>query len=195
MVDLFPKLILIAVIPLNFLFSQTVTNFEIIDSLINSIISEISQEIKTNKIKVQSNLQDKLIENRILNALLKNFSVYLDTDDETKNLLRFDAFKSKISYVEEKSGFLKTSKLKRVVEVNLFYSLIENGSVKFSGDLKREFHDYINFDEIAKIEDRAFDFTKGEIIVRKFNLQKITELFLVASSIGIAIYLLFVVRK
>ncbi|CUS97070.1 hypothetical protein [Candidatus Chrysopegis kryptomonas] len=177
MVDLFPKLILIAVIPLNFLFSQTVTNFEIIDSLINSIISEISQEIKTNKIKVQSNLQDKLIENRILNALLKNFSVYLDTDDETKNLLRFDAFKSKISYVEEKSGFLKTSKLKRVVEVNLFYSLIENGSVKFSGDLKREFHDYINFDEIAKIEDRAFDFTKGEIIVRKFNLQKITELF------------------
>ncbi len=195
MVDLFPKLILIAVISFNFLFSQTVTNFEIIDSLINSIISEISQEIKTDKIKVQSNLQNKLIENRILNALLKNFSVYLDEGDETANLLRFDAFKSKISYVEEKSGFFKTSKLKRAVDVNLYCTVIVDGKVKFSGDLKREFHDYINIDEIAKIEDKEIDFTKGELIARKFNLQKITELFLVASSIGIAIYLLFVVRK
>ncbi len=195
MADLFLKLIFITFIPLNFLISQTATNFEVIDNLIDSIISEISQEIKTEKIKVQSNLQNKLIENRILNTLSKKFYVYLNSDEETITLLRFDAFKSKISYIEERSGFLSTSKFKRIIEVNLYYSLIEDGRVKFSGDLKREFHDSINSDAITKIEDKEIDFTKGEIIARRSAFKKIAESFLVAASIGIAIYLLFVVRK
>ncbi len=169
------------------------TNFEIVDSLINSIADEISSQVNSEKIKVQSNLQDKLIENRILNSLLKRFVVFLD--DDVDDIVRLDAFQSKIYYIGEPRGFLKRSRLRREVEINLYCSIIKGGRLVWSDSLKRKFSDYINPDEVEKVEDKDFEFTRGEFVETSLSLRRILEGFLVASSIGIAIYLLFVLRK
>jgi regulatory protein YycI of two-component signal transduction system YycFG len=59
--------------------SQKLTNFEIIDSLLNSIVDEISEKMNTESIVIQSNLNDKLVENRILNAFSKNLTFFSTT--------------------------------------------------------------------------------------------------------------------
>ncbi len=187
------KLFCLCLLPFNFLFSQNLTNFEIVDSLINSIVDEISSQFNSEKIKVESNLQDKLIENRILNSLLKRFVVFFD--DDVDDVVRLDAFQSKIYYIVEQTGFLKRSRLKREIEISLYCSVIKSGRLIWSDSLRRKFSDYIDPDEIEKIEDKNFKFTRGELIERSSSLRKFFEGFLVVSSIGVAIYLLFVLRK
>lgn len=193
MANFVSKLFCLCLLPFNFLFSQNLTNFEIVDSLINSIVDEISSQFNSEKIKVQSNLQDKLVENRILNSLLKKFVVFFDEDVD--DVVRLDAFQSKIFYIAEHTGFLKRSKLRREVEINLYCSVIKGGRLVWSDSLKRKFSDYVNPDEVEKLEDKDFKFTQGEFVERSSSLRKILEGFIVVSSIGIAIYLLFVLRK
>lgn len=177
----------------NFLFSQNLTNFEIVDSLIDSIVDEISAQVNFERIKVQSNLQDKLIENRILNSFLKRYTVFLD--GEVEDIVRLDAFQSRIYYIAESRGFFKRSRLKREVEINLYCSVIKNGRLVWSDSLRRKFFDYISFGDIEKLEDKNLEFTHGEFIESNLSLRKIFEIFFVVSSVGIAIYLLFVLRK
>jgi len=195
MANFLRKLFCFTFLPFNFLISQKPTNFEIVDSLINSIVEQISSQIETEKVMIQSNLQDKLIENRILNAFLKKFVVFIDDSADASGVVRLDAFKSKVYYIPESGGFLKRSKLKRSIEIELYCSAIKNGRLVFSDNFRREFSDYVSPDDIEDIEDENFKFTRGEFVGDDLSLRKIVEGFIVASSIGIAIYLLFVLRK
>jgi hypothetical protein len=161
--------------------------------LINSIVDEISSQLNSEKIRLQSNLQDKLVENRILNSLLKRFIVFFEGDVD--DVIRLDAFQSEIYYIVERRGFLKGSKLRREVEISLYCSIIKSGRLIWSDSFRRRFSDYVNPDEVEKIEDKNLEFTRGKLIERSSGLRKFFEGFLVVSSIGIAIYLLFVLRK
>lgn len=49
--------------------------------------------------------------------------------------------------------------------------------------------------EIKNFEDKAFNFTQGEFAGGSLTLSKIIEGIVIISSIGIAVYLLFAVRK
>lgn len=86
-------------------FAQSRSNLDIIDSLINSIVDEISNQIKSEKIRVESNLQDKVIENRVLNSFLRKFTVFFYDSAADVDIVRLDAFKSKINYIPESRGF------------------------------------------------------------------------------------------
>jgi hypothetical protein len=174
--------------------SQKLTNFEIIDSLLNSIVDEISEKMNTESIVIQSNLNDKLVENRILNAFSKKFNIFLNDTNKT-DIVRIDGFKSDISYKRESGGFLKSAKLRRDIEINLLCTLIYHGKLLTSDAFKRSFSDYITYTEIDKVEDEHFKFTQGEIVENKSDLKRLIEGLLIASSIGIAVYLLFVIRK
>lgn len=194
MADFFRKIFLFFVC-MNFSFAQSQTNFEIIDSLINSIADEISTYIKSEKIKIESNLQDKVVENRILSSLLKNFSLFFDDIPDDASVVRLDAFSSKINYIPQSKGLFKGLMIRRNIEVNLYCSAVENGKVLFSRDFKREYFDYIKPDEIQDLEDENFKFTHGKFVRENSIFDKIIEGLIIASSIGIAIYLLFAVRK
>ncbi len=193
MVDLFFKVFLLIILSSCFSLSQKLTNFEIIDSLLISIVNEISEKMDVESIGVQSNLADKLLENRILNAFSKKFKIFLN-DTNKANIVRIDGFKNRISYKRESGGFLKSAKLRRDIEINLFCTLISNNSLLTSDVFKRTFSDYITYNEIGKVEDE-YKFTQGEVVESKSNFKGLIEGLLIVSSIGIAVYLLFVIRK
>ncbi len=195
MADFISKFLCFIFLSFNLLVSQSLTNFEIVDSLINSIVSEISTQIKSDKIKFQSNLEDKLIENRILNRLIEGFTVFINDSVGDAYILRFDGFRSKIYYVFEPSGLFKKSRLKRNIEVDIYCSAVKEGKIVFSDNFKREFSDYVSPDDVKKIEDKSFKFTRGEFVGNAMRLRKIFEVFFVVSSVGVAIYLLFALRK
>ncbi|MFN3134872.1 MAG: hypothetical protein ACK44H_04795 [Candidatus Kryptonium sp.] len=194
MVNLICKFFLFLVF-VSLTFAQSKSNFEIIDSLISSIVDDISSQIKSEKIRVESNLQDKVIENRILNSFLRKFAVFFYDSVADADIVRLDAFKSKINYVPESKGFFKSPVVKRNIEVSLYCSAIGNGELLFSRDFKRIYSDYVKADEIKNFEDKAFNFTQGEFAGGSLTLSKIIEGIVIVSSIGIAVYLLFAVRK
>lgn len=191
--DIFRKIFILSIF-LNFSFAQTQTNFEVIDSLINSIVAEISGQIKSDKIKVESSLQNKVVENRILSSFLKRFILYVNDDAADAVVVRLDAFKSKIRYAQVSKGLFKKS-VDRRIEVNLYCSVIENGKILFSRDFKREYSDYVKADAIRDLEDENFDFTRGEFTGNTLEIGKVLEGAILILSVGISIYLLFVVRK
>ncbi len=178
---------------INFTLAQTRTNFEIIDSLINSIVDDISSEIISEEIRIESNLQDKVIENRILNSFLRKFTVVYN--DAPAKVIRLDAFRSRINYVFASKVFFKSSVVKRNIEVNLYCSAVDDRRVLFSRDFKRVYSDYVKTDEIRTLEDKTFSFTQGEFVGGSSTLSKVIEGIVIISSVGIAIYLLFVIRK
>lgn len=180
---------------LNFSLARSQTNFEIIDSLINSIAAEISTYIKSDRVKIESSLQDKLIENRIFSSLLKKFSLFLDDVIDDVSIVRLDAFISKIYYIPESRGLFRGFAVKRNIEINLYCSVIKNGEILLSRDFKREYSDYVKPDEIQNLEDDSLDFTRGKFVEKDSGWGKIIEGLLIASSVGIAVYLLFAVRK
>lgn len=176
-------------------FAQSRSNLEIIDSLISSIVDDISGQIKSEKIRVESNLQDRFIENRILSSFLRKFAVFFYDSVADADIVRLDAFKSKINYVPESKGFFKSSIVKRNIEVSLYCSAIGNGELIFSRDFKKTYSDYVKADEVKNFEDKTLNFTQGEFAGGSLTLSKVIEGIVVISSIGIAVYLLFAVRK
>ncbi|MCS7230034.1 MAG: hypothetical protein RMJ81_09575 [Candidatus Kryptonium sp.] len=190
--DIFRKIFILSIF-LNFSFAQTQTNFEVIDSLLNSIVGEISEQIRSDKIKVETSLQNKVIENRILNSFSKRFALYIN-DDADAILVRLDAFKSRIKYAPVSRGLFRKF-VNRRVEINLYCSVIQDGKVLFSRDFKREHSDYVKDDAIQDLEDESFDFTRGEFIGNTLTIDKLLEVAVLVLSVGISIYLLFAVRK
>lgn len=195
MVNLFGKIFLLIILT-NFSLSQTrKTNLEVVEELINSVVDEISSYVNSKEIEVESKLENGFVENRFLNSLSQRYEVFFDDTSSNINVLRLDAFKSKISYKIESRGLFKKHRVKRDVKITFYCSMIENNKLLFSRNFEREYSDYVSMPEIKDIEDSSFIFTRGEFIDQPLTLSKIFEGLIAVFSIGIAIYLLFAMRK
>lgn len=174
--------------------AQTISNLEKFYSLVDSASNLLIKDL-TIKDGVYLNLDFSpdfsVFNNQIRGKLLRS-SIKLVNDDEAKVKVDFVIDECLVSYGEpRKDGWFGDFYTERTIKLSGNYFISNSVSVK---DFSFEEADIVKVDDIEKIENRAFPFTKGELPPEPF-LSSILEPIVAVGAAAITIILFFSVRS
>lgn len=186
----FIHIFLLLIFPI-FAFGETKTNLEIFRELLSESVNEAKPflpnagnlEFSVNNFEGETILKQVLSEN--LNQKL--------TFTDSKESIKIEATRFSVTYKPVKSYFTKSKDCERIFNVELLLSSEKNG---FKTKLvKKSFNDFVTSDELEKIEDDLFGFTKAKRHSSTPILRKYLDPILVGGATASAIILLFLIRK
>jgi len=185
-------IITVLLYPLN-LFSQPLTNFNVINNLVDSSVYQIVNEnnLKNKKLVIEKYLpgQYSIFNNQISSSFLK----YSGTDSTGVVKLSYAVEEVKVVYQNlYRDGFLGEYYIERNI------SLKGNALINLNNSQAKPFAlsviDTVKYDELKNFENQAFPFTQGEIPAEPF-WSSLLEPAVAIGSAAVAVYLFFSVRS
>lgn len=175
----------------NGIFATSVqTNKQIIDSVFNSFYSRIAFKLTESKIYevyIVQNSDYQYFINKLTNELYyKNIKVA----NTTTTTLQLNINEFNINYLEVKDN------LNREITINASIYIIEkNGELKLLDNLNTIYNDVIEMDDIDRLENEMFTFTKGKLPKSKKSFfDEIIEPVIVVGTAVLTVVLFFSVR-
>lgn len=163
--------------------SASQTNLEAISSSIDSLTKQSLSKIYNNKIKIQTEYSELV--DRIESSFKSLDSNYIiTTHSKYGTLFSLDTIKIEYNYVNS------TRTIRLVANIQ---TLADDNIVDYS--IPYIFTDSIDIDNISRIEDESFPFTKGKLIKESSFGDDALEPAIFVGSAVIIIYLLFTVRS
>ncbi len=173
-------------------FGQTKTNLEIFRELLSESVNE-AKPFFPNSESLEFSLKSFDGETILKQTLSENLSDKTLTFADSNQSIKIEATRFSVTYKPVKSYFTKSKDCERIFNVELLFSLEKNG---FKTKLvKKSFNDFVTSNELEKIEDDLFGFTKAKRHSSTPVLRKYLDPILVGGATASAVILLFLIRK
>jgi len=191
-------LILLALVFSSELFSQTLSNLERINLLVDVSTDEISSAINdTANIYIVENKtpnEYSILNNRVIAGLSKN-GIKLENDSSQSNIISYTISHTGVKYTDLfRDGLFGEYLLERKFDLMGNYIIEKNGVVISSDIFEISKIDTVRYDDFAFIENSSLPFTKANLPSEPF-LPSIVEPIIAVTAVAITIILFFSVRS
>lgn len=170
--------------------AQVETNFEVIQSGLDSVANYLSEKVdhsKTYNLDIQSPTEYSILRTSLQNSIANKIKL-----DGTSNKIDVTINEVNLNYNDcFRDGIFGDFYTERIVKIN---SSLNSESFSEIGNFEIELKDTIKLDDIDKVENSAYNFTRSEKPEEPF-LSGLTEPIIAVSAIVVSIYLLFSVRS
>lgn len=181
--------------------SQTKTNLDAVNILIDSSVTEISSKIIAEKVRLNLTLPEEYssLTNHILYSLVKNnLSPFMEEDSLGKpyvSELHYTVSNVSVEYSEmHRSGLLGSYLVERKISLKGNYLLYNPHKEPAADDFNYTFSDTVKVDEIKNIENSSLSFTRSELPPEPF-FSSILEPAVAIGAAAAAIILFFTLRS
>lgn len=180
------------------LFSQTLSNLERINILVDQSTEKISSAIKdtTNRYQVENLTPSEysVLNDRVISALNQK-GIKIDNNSTTPNKISYTISHVGVEYPDLfRDGIFGGYLLERKFNLTGNY-IVENEGVVISSDtFEVTKTDTINYDDFAFIENNSLPFTKANVPSEPF-LPSIVEPVIAITAVAVTIILFFTVRS
>ncbi|PKL90027.1 MAG: hypothetical protein CVV23_01420 [Ignavibacteriae bacterium HGW-Ignavibacteriae-2] len=178
--------------------AQTKTNIEIINSLIDSSITDISKDFVFEDVvyylQFNGAPEHSILKNQALYSLSKKVNV---TDNKTKSIKSLFYTVKNIStiYLDPyKDGLFGSYKMERQISLLGNFLIYENDAVVKGDEFLKTYRDTIDYDRVKEYESISFSFTHGRIPDEPF-FASLLEPAIAVASIAATVILFFTVRS
>ena len=179
------------------LFAQPKTNLELFYEMVDSSVTEFSDELtgSHNKIKLELSLGEiySVFNNRII-AKANSFKTKIMKDGkENTPSVNYVIDEVKVEYGETfRDGLLGDFLIPRNLHLKGNYLITSDTT--FANTFSYSLNDTIRFDEVAYVENESYPFTKGELPAEPF-LSGLLEPIVALSTTALAVILFFTIRS
>lgn len=175
--------------------AQTITNLEkfytLVDSASNLLVQDLGN-IKEAYLNLNLGGDFSVFSNQIRGKLLRNNVKLLNYNSASKNLIDFTIEDCVVNYGEPKrDGWFGDYYTERTVKLSGNYFISGLSEIK---EFVVEDADIIKVDEIERLENRSFPFTRGELPPEAF-MSSLIEPIIVVGAAAIVVILFFSVRS
>ncbi len=189
------KIILTLIFFISIISAQEKTNFEVIQSGLDSVVNNLISNIDENKsyiLNIESADEYSVFASSIKNSFADKIKI---VDEQNSDKLNFTINEIKLNYNDcFRDGLFGDFFTERVVTVNSSYNINKIEKALSGENIVTTLKDTVKLDEIQKLENSAYRFTKSEKPKEPF-LSGLTEPIIAVSAIAVSIYLLFSVRS
>ncbi len=190
--------ILLITIPSTKLFSQTLSNLERINLLVDQSTKEISSALKdtTNSYLVENNTPSEysVLNDRVISDLSKK-GIKIDNNSTMSNKISYTISYAGVEYPNLfKDGIFGGYLLERKFNLMGNYIVEKEGVVISSNTFEISNVDTISYDEYSFIENNSLPFTKANVPSKPF-LPSIIEPVIAITAVAVTIILFFTVRS
>ncbi len=180
------------------LFSQTLSNLERINLLVDISTDEISSAINdTANIYIVDNKtpnEYSILNNRVIAGLSKN-GIKLESDPSQSNKISYTISHAGVKYTDLfRDGLFGEYLLERKFDLTGNYVIEKNGVVISSDTFEISKVDTVRYDEFSFIENSSLPFTKANAPSQPF-LPSIVEPIIAVTAVAVTIILFFSVRS
>lgn len=179
------------------IFSQPVSNLDKFYNLVDSASAKFVNDIgDAKKVKLELTLGSdySLFANQIRGKILKR-GIDLITEDQSSTDVIFANFvidKALVSYsVPERDGFFGSFYTERILQLSGNYFISSNPIIKSFNLVDK---DTINVEDVEKLENRSYPFTRGELSPEPF-FSSLLEPIVAIGAAAVTIILFFSVRS
>ncbi|NOX67326.1 MAG: hypothetical protein GXO85_16385 [Chlorobi bacterium] len=190
--------ILLITIPSTKLFSQTLSNLERINLLVDQSTKEISSALKdtTNSYLVENNTPSEysVLNDRVISDLSKK-GIKIDNNSTMSNKISYTISYAGVEYPDLfKDGIFGGYLLERKFNLMGNYIVEKEGVVISSNTFEISNVDTISYDKYSFIENNSLPFTKANVPSKPF-LPSIIEPVIAITAVAVTIILFFTVRS
>jgi hypothetical protein len=180
------------------LFSQTLSNLERINLLVDASTKEISSATQdtTNSYKLVNKTLNEynILKTRVVASLSKN-GIKIDKDSSLSNKISYTISHAGVEYSDLfRDGLFGEYLMERKFDLMGNYVVIKNGIVIKSNTFEFSRMDTISYNNFAFVENNSLPFTKANVPSEPF-LPSIVEPVIVITAVAVTIILLFTVRS
>lgn len=177
--------------------SQTNSNIDqfytLIDSASNLLIKDLGDSKKIN-LELNFGIDYSVFANKVRGNLLRSGIQFVGNDSVEENLVRvnFVIDNSFVGYTEpEKDGIFGDFLTERTIELSGNFFVSNQSQVK---DFTLAVKDTINVEDVEKVENRSYPFTRGELPPEPF-FSSLLEPIVAVGAAAVIIILFFSVRS
>jgi len=180
------------------LFSQTLSNLERINLLVDASTKEISsatQDTTQSYKLVNKTLNEyNILNTRVVAGLSKN-GIMIDNDSSLPNKISYTISDAGVEYSDLfRNGLFGEYLMGRRFDLKGHYVVEKNGVVIKSNTFELSRMDTISYNNFAFVENNSLPFTKANVPSEPF-LPSIVEPVIVITAVAVTIILLFTVRS
>ena len=180
------------------LFSQTLSNLERINLLVDASTKEISsasQDTTDSYKLVNKTLNEyNILNSRVVAGLSKN-GIKIDNDSSLSNIISYTISHSGVEYSDLfRDGLFGEYLLERKFDLMGNYVVEKNGIVINSNTFEISKMDTISYNNFAFVENNSLPFTKANVPSEPF-LPSIVEPVIAITAVAVTIILFFTVRS
>lgn len=180
------------------LFSQTLSNLERINLLVDASTKEISsatQDTTQSYKLVNKTLNEyNILNTRVVAGLSKN-GIMIDNDSSLPNKISYTISDAGVEYSDLfRDGLFGEYLMGRRFDLKGHYVIEKNGVVIKSNTFELSRMDTISYNNFAFVENNSLPFTKANVPSEPF-LPSIVEPVIVITAVAVTIILLFTVRS
>ena len=180
------------------LFSQTLSNLERINLLVDASTKEISsatQDTTQSYKLVNKTLNEyNILNTRVVAGLSKN-GIMIDNDSSLPNKISYTISDAGVEYSDLfRDGLFGEYLMGRRFDLKGHYVVEKNGVVIKSNTFELSRMDTISYNNFAFVENNSLPFTKANVPSEPF-LPSIVEPVIVITAVAVTIILLFTVRS
>ena len=180
------------------LFSQTLSNLERINLLVDASTKEISSASQdtANSYKLVNKTLDEynILNTRVVAGLSKN-GINIDNDSTFPNKISYTISHAGVEYSDLfRDGLFGEYLMERKFDLMGNYVVEKNGIVIKSNTFELSRMDTISYNNFAFVENNSLPFTKANVPSEPF-LPSIVEPVIVITAVAVTIILLFTVRS
>jgi hypothetical protein len=178
-------------------YSQTKSNLELVNSLIDSSAGSITDKISEseNSYSVSFNSADEYVylQNRLIAQLSSNGSINIDSLN-SRHIIKYNLDYAGIKYSDTfKDGLFGQFMLKRTAEIKGNFQIADNMSISHSEMIEYSVVDTIGYDDLEFVEQAGLPFTQAPLPPEPF-LPTLVEPLIAISAVVITVILFFTVR-
>ena len=180
---------------LNFVsYSQTKTNLEIFNTLVDSSVVKINDVLAPGENQVRLNFNSGSAYNVFQNQVIYSFQkLGKKVNKDSGEVITYSIESASVNYGDMfRDGFLGSFYLPRNLKLTGNYS-VEKGTIN-AGKFNIAFADTVAVDSVYGLENSSFPFTKGEIPSEPFFSSLLGPVVAIGSA-AVAVILFFTVRS